>query len=121
MEQRKVNPWTWQDQYGFSQAIEVKGAERVLYCAGQTSSGPDGATLHGDDASGTVMLTPEEQQEFLTLKPKMFKPSAGAWGRQGCTDVRLDSADARTLRQAVTLAFERVMSKPKAKPRKKAR
>ena len=79
------------------------------------------ATLHGDDASGTVMLTPEEQQEFLTLKPKMFKPSAGAWGRQGCTDVRLDAADARTLRQAVTLAFERVMSKPKAKPRKKSR
>ena len=79
------------------------------------------ATLHGDDASGTVMLTPEEQQEFLTLKPKMFKPSAGAWGRQGCTDVRLDAADARTLRQAMTLAFERVMSKPKAKPRKKAR
>ena len=49
MEQRKVNPWTWQDQYGFSQAIEVTGAARVLYCAGQTSSGPDGATLHGDD------------------------------------------------------------------------
>ena len=49
MEQRKVNPWTWQDQYGFSQAIEVTGGERVLYCAGQTSTGPDGATLHGDD------------------------------------------------------------------------
>jgi enamine deaminase RidA (YjgF/YER057c/UK114 family) len=49
MEQRKVNPWTWQDQYGFSQAIEVTGAGRVLYCAGQTSSGPDGETLHGDD------------------------------------------------------------------------
>ena len=39
MEQRKVNPWTWQDEYGFSQAIEVTGAERVLYCAGQTSTG----------------------------------------------------------------------------------
>ena len=49
MEQRKINPWTWQDQYGFSQAIEVTGAERVLYCAGQTSSGSDGETLHGDD------------------------------------------------------------------------
>jgi enamine deaminase RidA (YjgF/YER057c/UK114 family) len=49
MEQRKVNPWTWQDQYGFSQAIEVSGGERVLYCAGQTSSGADGQTLHGDD------------------------------------------------------------------------
>ena len=49
MEQRKVNPWTWQDQYGFSQAIEVTGAQRVLYCAGQTSTVSDGATLHGDD------------------------------------------------------------------------
>jgi len=49
MEQRKINPWAWQDQYGFSQAIEVTGAERVLYCAGQTSSGSDGETLHGDD------------------------------------------------------------------------
>jgi enamine deaminase RidA (YjgF/YER057c/UK114 family) len=49
MERRNVNPWTWQDTYGFSQAIEVTGGERVLYCAGQTSSGPDGETLHGDD------------------------------------------------------------------------
>ena len=49
MEQRKVNPWKWQDQYGFSQAIEVTGGERVAYCAGQTSSDSDGETLHGDD------------------------------------------------------------------------
>jgi 2-iminobutanoate/2-iminopropanoate deaminase len=38
METRTVNPWTWQDRFGFSQAIEVKHGERVLYCAGQTSS-----------------------------------------------------------------------------------
>ena len=49
MEQRKVNPWTWQDQYGFSQAIEVTGAERVLYCAGQTSTAPDGSTVAPGD------------------------------------------------------------------------
>jgi enamine deaminase RidA (YjgF/YER057c/UK114 family) len=49
MDIRKVNPWTWQDEYGFSQGIEVTGAERVLYCAGQTSSGPAGETLHGGD------------------------------------------------------------------------
>ena len=52
MEQRKVNPWPWQDQYGFSQAIEVTGVERVLYCAGQTSSDSEGQTLHGDDMGG---------------------------------------------------------------------
>jgi enamine deaminase RidA (YjgF/YER057c/UK114 family) len=49
VEQRKVNPWRWQDQFGFSQAIEVTGAERILYCAGQTSSDAEAKTLHGDD------------------------------------------------------------------------
>jgi hypothetical protein len=77
------------------------------------------ASLHADDVWGTVMLAPDEQQELLALKPKMFKPSSGAWGRQGCTDVRLDAADARTLRQAMTLAWERIMAKPPAKPRKR--
>jgi enamine deaminase RidA (YjgF/YER057c/UK114 family) len=49
VDQRKVNPWAWQDQFGFSQAIEVSGAERALYCAGQTSSDENGATVGGDD------------------------------------------------------------------------
>ena len=49
MEQRKVNPWDWQNQYGFSQAIEVTGASRVLYCAGQTSVDEQGSPLHIGD------------------------------------------------------------------------
>ncbi len=49
MEQRKVNPWTWQDQFGFSQGVEVTGANRVLYCAGQTSSDDEGNTVHAGD------------------------------------------------------------------------
>ena len=31
MGQRKVNPWKWQDQFAFSQAIEVSGATRTLF------------------------------------------------------------------------------------------
>jgi enamine deaminase RidA (YjgF/YER057c/UK114 family) len=49
MERRAVNPWTWQDQFGFSQSIEVRGAERVLICAGQTSVDENGAPLHEGD------------------------------------------------------------------------
>ena len=49
MEQRNVNPWTWQDQFGFSQAVEVTGADRVLYCAGQTSSDGEGNPVHPGD------------------------------------------------------------------------
>jgi enamine deaminase RidA (YjgF/YER057c/UK114 family) len=34
----RVNPWQWQDPFAFSQAIDVRGAQRVLYCAGQPSA-----------------------------------------------------------------------------------
>jgi enamine deaminase RidA (YjgF/YER057c/UK114 family) len=49
VERRIVNPWTWQDQFGFVQANEVTGAERVLHCAGQTSVDENGAPLHEGD------------------------------------------------------------------------
>lgn len=49
MEQRTVNPWTWQDRFEFSQAIEVVGGECVLYCAGQASVDGDGRPVHPGD------------------------------------------------------------------------
>ena len=49
MEKRAVNPWTWQDAYGFSQANEIRGAQRVLVCAGQTSVDENGVPLHPGD------------------------------------------------------------------------
>ena len=53
-ETRAVNPWKWQDQFGFSQGIEVRGAERVLYCAGQTSVDADGAPMHAGDMAAQM-------------------------------------------------------------------
>ena len=49
MEQRNINPWKWQDQYGFSQGIEVTNASRVLYCAGQASVDENGKPVHAGD------------------------------------------------------------------------
>lgn len=46
---RAVNPWTWQDAYGFSQAVEASGATRMLVCSGQTSVDANGAPLHAGD------------------------------------------------------------------------
>jgi enamine deaminase RidA (YjgF/YER057c/UK114 family) len=54
MERRIVNPWTWQDQFGFVQANEASGVERVLLCAGQTSVDPDGQPLHEGDMGAQV-------------------------------------------------------------------
>jgi enamine deaminase RidA (YjgF/YER057c/UK114 family) len=44
-----VNPWTWQDKFGYSQAFLVTGAQRVLFCSGQTSVDANGAPLHAGD------------------------------------------------------------------------
>jgi enamine deaminase RidA (YjgF/YER057c/UK114 family) len=46
LELKPINPWSWQDQFGFSQALQVTGAARVVYCAGQTSVDSEGRPLH---------------------------------------------------------------------------
>lgn len=46
MERQVINPWTWQDRFGFVQANKVTGSEQLLYCAGQASVDADGNPLH---------------------------------------------------------------------------
>jgi hypothetical protein len=75
------------------------------------------ASLHTGDRTGMVKLTPEQQREMLRNHAAMFEPSAGAWGRQGCTTVILAAADRGTVRGAVLLAWENVIAKRPAKPR----
>lgn len=64
------------------------------------------ATLYPDGQSGMVKLTPDQQQEFISADTTAFMPASGAWGRQGCTTVRLDSIEEETLGQAMTLAWQ---------------
>lgn len=45
---------------------------------------------------GMVKLTPQQQAEFIEADPEIFKPVAGGWGRQGATQVRLDSGSEST-------------------------
>lgn len=69
------------------------------------------ATLHGDHLYGMVKLTPDQQQEFVRAHPRAFAPESGAWGRQGCTRVRLDAIDEETLGEAMTLAWQNLARK----------
>jgi enamine deaminase RidA (YjgF/YER057c/UK114 family) len=52
VERRNVNPWSWQDQFGFSHAVEISGYQRMLVCAGQTSNDANGNVLHAGDIRG---------------------------------------------------------------------
>jgi enamine deaminase RidA (YjgF/YER057c/UK114 family) len=54
MERRAINPWTWQDAMGFSQAMELGQAKRTLLCSGQTSVDANGAPLHAGDMAGQL-------------------------------------------------------------------
>ena len=54
MEKQIVNPWTWQDRFGFVQANVVTDAKRVAHCAGQTSVDANGAPMHAGDMAAQV-------------------------------------------------------------------
>ena len=79
------------------------------------------ATLHPDLQWGMVKLTPDQQQEFVRENPATFAPENGAWGRAGCTKVRLDSVDETTLGEAMTLASRNTAKNSVAKPSKPRR
>ena len=67
-----------------------------------------------------VKLSPEEQREVMRDHSGAFEPSPGAWGRQGCTDVRLEAASRAAVRGAMVLAWEAVVAKPPA-PKRRAK
>src|SRR3954468_22801861 len=74
------------------------------------------ATIAPDGKEGMVKLSPDQQQAFVAAHPDAFAPAKGAWGRSGCTMVQFASADAETVGDAMTLAWQRT-AKPARKPR----
>ena len=77
------------------------------------------ATLHDDRAFGMVKLTPDQQEQFTRAHPDAFAPESGAWGRAGCTRVRLASVHEEMLGEAVTLAWQNTVNKGASTPTRK--
>jgi hypothetical protein len=66
-----------------------------------------------DENWGMIKLTPEQQRTSIEKAPEVFKPSSGAWGRQGCTNVYLPFAKTNSVRAALQAAAKNVPSKKK--------
>jgi len=49
MDKRQLNPWRWQDQFGFSQAWRVDAAQSIVFLAGQAPISPDGQLVGEGD------------------------------------------------------------------------
>jgi len=85
MQQRVINPWKWQDQYGFVQATEVQGAQRLLFISGQTATDAAGGPVHTGDMGGQVRQALDNLE--TVLKQSGFEPQTVVRSTVFTTDV----------------------------------
>lgn len=65
------------------------------------------ATLASEDQGyGNLMLTPEQQAEFVRELPEVFLAIPGGWGRMGATHIRLAQANEDVLAGALRTAWK---------------
>jgi hypothetical protein len=55
---------------------------------------------------GNLMLSPEQQAEFVAELPDVFLPIPGGWGRMGATHIRLAKATEDVLTGALRVAWK---------------
>ena len=90
-------------------ALSLEGAEEGSHMghADFRVGGRIFATLASvDQGYGNLMLTPQQQAEFVQEMPQVFVPIAGGWGRMGCTHIRLAAADKDVLEGALRVAWK---------------
>jgi YjbR len=56
---------------------------------------------------GNVMLSPEQQRDFVAELPEVFIPVVGKWGEAGVTHIRLAGANEDLVRGALHAAWKR--------------
>jgi len=66
VEKRQVNPWTWQDQFGFSQAWRVDGAQSIVFVSGQGPMSPEGQLVGAGDFEAQTRQTLENLGAVLS-------------------------------------------------------
>ncbi len=81
------------------------------------------ATLaHEAQGYGNLMLSPEQQNLFVSEAPDTFLPVSGGWGRRGATHVRLSVVHEDMLEGALRAAWQLRVEKnqrSRAKPGRK--
>ena len=62
---KAINPWSWQDQFGFAQAVATTAPRSLVFCAGQASIAADGTVLHQDDMGAQLTQSVDNLQTVL--------------------------------------------------------
>src|SRR6201996_1247772 len=90
-------------------ALSLEGAEEGSHmgAADFRVGGRIFATLASQDQGyGNLMLTTEQQADFVRELPKVFLPVRGGWGRNGATHIRLATANEDLLTGALEVAWK---------------
>lgn len=90
-------------------ALSLEGAEESSHMGAPDFrvGGRIFATLASESQGyGNLMLTPEQQADFVREQPDMFVPIAGGWGRMGATHIRLAAANEDVLAGALRAAWK---------------
>lgn len=69
---------------------------------------------------GNLMITPEQQAQFVAEAPEVFVPIAGGWGRNGATHIRLSAANEDVLTGALRTAWKLRVEKNASAGKKRA-
>jgi hypothetical protein len=100
-------------------ALSLEGAEEGSHmgAADFRVGGRIFATLASQaQGYGNLMLTPEQQADFIADQPDVFLPVHGGWGRMGATHVRLAAVSEDILHGALRTAWQsRVQKNTKSK------
>jgi enamine deaminase RidA (YjgF/YER057c/UK114 family) len=126
MQVRPINPQTWLGGFNLNQAIEVTGAQRVLYVSGQTSNDASGAAMYPGDVVAQFKLAwknlvevlaasnmkPENivRLNFYTTDVNAFMEKAGElvpiWASAGCKPVSTLLGVARLFEPSILIEIE---------------
>ena len=65
MEKRVINPWQWQNERSYNQAVEVKNPEGTLYVSGQTAISADGISSN-ENMESQIIQTLQNLEQVIT-------------------------------------------------------
>jgi hypothetical protein len=68
---------------------------------------------------GMIKLSPEQQHALCAVNKEAFMPASGAWGRSGCTLIRLKLVTTAVIRPALDIAVNNL--REAAPPKKRSR
>jgi 2-iminobutanoate/2-iminopropanoate deaminase len=109
MEKQITNPWQWQDERSYVQAVEVKQTAGTLYCAGQAAVKADGSSSN-DDMKTQLILALQNLEQVIAqagyecrgiVRLNIYTTSSAELFT--CFDVFRDWIAKHSIKQATTL------------------